>query len=78
MKVDQRFHQLQLTIVEEEVAIIMVGEVEAIIIQIIILLGQDICILLQLMHILQLIIISLLLWTTTVNNTVVTINLHHT
>jgi hypothetical protein len=53
MKVDQRFHQLQLTIVEEEVAIIMVGEVEAIIIQIIILLGQDTCILLQLMHILQ-------------------------
>ena len=53
MKVDQRFHQLQLTIVEEEVAIIMVGEVEAIIIQIIILLGLDTCILLQLMHILQ-------------------------
>ena len=53
MKVDQRFHQLQLTIVEEEVAIIMVVEVEAIIIQIIILLGRDTCILLQLMHILQ-------------------------
>jgi len=53
MKVDRQFHQPLLTIVEVAVAIIMVVEVEVIITQIIILLAQDICILLQLMHILQ-------------------------
>jgi len=49
MKVDQQYLQHQLTIVEEAVAIIMVVGEEVIITQIIILLAQDICILLQLM-----------------------------
>jgi hypothetical protein len=53
MKADRQFHQHLLITVEEAVAIIMVVGVEVIITQIIILLAQDICILLQLMHILQ-------------------------
>jgi hypothetical protein len=53
MKVDRQFHQHLLITVEEGVAIIMVVGVEVIITQIIILPAQDICILLQLMHILQ-------------------------
>lgn len=52
-KVDQQFHLHRLTTVEEGVGIIMAVEVEVTIIQTIILLAQVICILLQLMHILQ-------------------------
>lgn len=53
MKADQQFHQLHLIMEVEVVVIIMEVEVEAITTLIIISLGQDICILLQLMHIHQ-------------------------